>query len=320
MDFDPDALINGYLDETLTAEQVIALNDWLRDDSENARRFAAVGLLHDRLRNRFASADALDATFSEVARPRFSTRLRFGKRPVFLSSTAAALVVVVLIVMQAVNSHRTLAAEADLDRLIEASSQTVDRCYRIRSLNKPQPPGPPPDQDPLRVRPPIDGALLYTRGKDEHVLIRSFADGRAFVTGSNGRESWAVPPEGPVQVSADPTRYRGAAPGEKQNVPIQIPEALRRLRVQYDLQVEEGDSRLGEFSRLVARKRSTTTRGPWRVELWFQSGSDVIERLYFEGLPSPQGGPLSLELQLVERRDLPDDFFEHRAHHAPIAP
>ena len=208
MDFDPDTLISGYLDETLTAEQVIALNDWLRNDADNARRFAAVGLLHDRLRNRFASDGALDATFSEVARPRSSTRLRFGKRPVFLSATAAALVVVVLIVIQAVNSHRTLAAEADLDRLIAVSTQTVDRCYRIRSLNEPQPPGPPPDQDPLRIRPPIDGALLYTRGNDEHVLIRRFADGRTFVTGSNGLESWAIPPEGPVKVSADPTRYR----------------------------------------------------------------------------------------------------------------
>ena len=142
-------------------------------------------------------------------------------------------------------------------------------------------------------------------------------NGKTFVTGSNGRESWAIPPDGPVQVSADPTRYRGAAPGEKQNVPFQIPEALSRLRDAYDLQIEEADPRRGGFSTLVARKRSAVVRGPWRVELSFHSGSDVIERMRFEGLPSVKGSPLSLELQRVAQSDLGPDFFEHRSHHAP---
>jgi hypothetical protein len=315
MNTDPDLLIHGYLDEILTDEQLRQLSDWIGRDPANARRFAVVVLLDDRLSDRFRSASLLNADrHGGEAIGRGPQAMRW-RRGLFLSASAAVVLVAALLVLQVASSRRTQAAESELDRLIEVSRQAVDRTYRILSLNKPQPPGLPPDQDPRRVRPPIDGALLYTRGEDQHVLVRRYANGETFLTGSNGHESWAIPPDGPVQVSSDPTRYRGAAPGERQNVPFEIPEALTRLREAYGLQVEEGDARRGDFSRLIARKQSSGVRGPSRVELWFRAGSDVIERMRFEGLPSVQGGPLSLELQLIEQRDLGPSFFEHHSHH-----
>ncbi|XAM01393.1 FecR domain-containing protein [Phycisphaeraceae bacterium D3-23] len=43
---DPQQLIDAYLDETLTPEQGAALNAWVKESSENARRFAKSAWLH----------------------------------------------------------------------------------------------------------------------------------------------------------------------------------------------------------------------------------------------------------------------------------
>ena len=48
---DPRELIDGYLDDTLTADQYAELNAWIKANSEHARFFTEAMLLHDRLRN-----------------------------------------------------------------------------------------------------------------------------------------------------------------------------------------------------------------------------------------------------------------------------
>ncbi len=322
MNTEADHLIHGYFDETLTHEQLRELNAWIKDSPDGAHRFATLALLNDRLHDCFRSVSVWNADLPElgVVRPEILPVRGRWKRRVFLSAAAVAAVAAGLLVLQATSSRRTQAAETELVRMIEVSRQAVDRTYRIVSLNKPQPPGPPPGQDPQRARPPIDGALLYTRGQDQHVLMRQYANGDTFLTGSNGRESWAIPPQGPVQVSSDPTRYRGAAPGEKQNVPFLIPEALDRLRTNYQLRIEPSEPGHVELSRLIAVRQSTDGRGPRRVTLWFHAGRDVIERMRFEGLPSAQGNPLNIELELIDQRDLGPDFFNHSAHHTSDRP
>ena len=44
-------LIDGYLDDVLTIEQHEELSTWIRSSPQNARKFAAAVMLHDRLRN-----------------------------------------------------------------------------------------------------------------------------------------------------------------------------------------------------------------------------------------------------------------------------
>ncbi|MDR3632586.1 MAG: FecR domain-containing protein [Isosphaeraceae bacterium] len=46
---DPVSLIHGYLDDLLSDEQVRELNQWIKEDPDHARQFAAIALLHDRL-------------------------------------------------------------------------------------------------------------------------------------------------------------------------------------------------------------------------------------------------------------------------------
>ena len=54
-------LIDGYLDDALTADQQAELSAWIKANPENARIFAEAMLLHDRLRNTLGTAETPDA-------------------------------------------------------------------------------------------------------------------------------------------------------------------------------------------------------------------------------------------------------------------
>jgi hypothetical protein len=61
---DPRELIDGYFDDTLTADQLKSLSAWIKADPNNARAFAQSSLLHDRLRNTFAIAEEVPVKFT----------------------------------------------------------------------------------------------------------------------------------------------------------------------------------------------------------------------------------------------------------------
>ena len=50
--YDPETLIDAYIDDTLIAEQGAALNAWVKDDPANARRFAKATWLHRQVYDR----------------------------------------------------------------------------------------------------------------------------------------------------------------------------------------------------------------------------------------------------------------------------
>ncbi|MFO0909464.1 MAG: hypothetical protein U0794_14110 [Isosphaeraceae bacterium] len=308
----PEAdLIHGYLDDQLSEQQLGELNDRLAHEPEFARRFALAALLHDRLRDRFREDAATQADRPEVDQPTLR-RPRGNVRRVALAAGSAALVVALVLLVRSVGDQQANAAEAALGRLIEAQTRVGDRSYRIIALDsaastvEPVPPR-------GRPRPTIDGALLHVGGDGRYVLVRQPGQPAEFVTGCDGREAWAVPPDGPVRVSADIARFRGAVPGEQQGLPfLDLSSALVRLREAYDLSLDEGPP-----ARLVAHKRSSAHRGPRDVTIGFDSSTGVIWTLRMDGMPQAQGGPRSVALELVERRDLGSAFFGHSAHHVP---
>ncbi len=59
MNLDPKQLIDGYLDETLSADEQAVLNHWLKESPQNAQQFAQEMLLHDRLRGEHLALDAV---------------------------------------------------------------------------------------------------------------------------------------------------------------------------------------------------------------------------------------------------------------------
>lgn len=63
--------IGGYFDESLSAEEMTELADWIRDDPANAQQFARTAMLHDRLQSEMS---AIETAASEKKIVRFPTR------------------------------------------------------------------------------------------------------------------------------------------------------------------------------------------------------------------------------------------------------
>lgn len=315
MDLAPDDLIHGYLDGQLTEEQLADLNGRLSRDAELARRFALAALLHDRLRDRFrdygveTKASPPATAEAPIRRPR-----RVGRRAALVAASTLLLLAGGLLLVRGVGERRVSAAEIALGRLIEAQGRAGDRSYRIVALDDGSPTtDSTPPRGRARPRPTADGALLHVRGDGQYVLVRRPGQIEEFVTGCDGREAWSVPPDGPVHVSADPARFRGAVPGEQQGLPfLDLRSALSRLREAYELALIQGPD-----GRLLAHKRSASHRGPRDVTVWFDPASGVIRRLRMDGMPRAQGGPRSVTLELIAQHDLGTAFFGHAAHHAP---
>lgn len=302
---DVNELIHAHLDGTLDPVGEGALGAWLANP-DNARAFAAVALLHDRLRSVLVvapgAAPPAPAEPASPARPRLRSRLA----PVVVAGSLVAAVAVTLAVWLLAPAPVTAAAE--LERLIEAAD-TGDRVYRITGL----------DPNPLPIEPrqaPIDGATLYVRAPDRYVLVRRFPDGREYPTGFDGERNWAALPDGAVRLSRDPLRFRWALPGHQHGIPFaDLRSDLVQLRDAYTVTPLAADAagRRG----LLAVKKSREYRGPNQVELWYDGRTGVIHRMVFEGLPKARGGPDSVSVDLLEQRDLGPDFFKHESHHGP---
>jgi anti-sigma factor RsiW len=324
MNNDSQQLIHGYLDDTLSAEEHTAFEHWLQESPSHAQQFAAVAMLHDRLRSELALSELGAATAPPVEHTRRSSPIR----SIFaLTTTACLLLLLVAFVWQGFVANPVSAASAELERIISATAQSSDRTYEIaveevainrRSRER--------DAKPDRGRPPkpsLDGARLHVRGANQFVLERTTADGLPFVTGSNGQTSWAVRPDGPVRVSDDLTRFNRDVPGHEHAMPLNnIYDGLEQLRTAYDVQllpIENGsdDVKANDgASRLLVAVKRRGVRGPTRVEITYSLQSGQIRQLRFIEMPY---GPerLTLRVTLVEERDLGPMFFDHTAHHAP---
>lgn len=314
MAFSAEELIHGYIDETLDAEQLEELASWLNHSPENARQFAEAILLHDRLH---AEVLALSASrFHEnesqlVGRPALNWKGRLAAL-----AAAACVICVSLIGVWQLAGTPLLAANTELQRIIQASTSSEDRTYVVTALENDAPvrsalPG------SRREQPSVDGALLSVRGADQYVLIRFFADGTEFITGSSGTSSWSIPPRGRVRVSSDPTRFRGAVPGQQHAIPfVDIRNNLEQLQKSYKLDLSPEVTPEG-WRRLNAVRKAIVRGGPKEVTLWYDVHSGTIYKMLLNRLPQARGGPRSVLLTLTEKHDLGPSYFEHKSHHSP---
>lgn len=328
MMLDPATLIDGYLDETLSPAEHDALTQWLQAAPEHRQRFAEAVLLHDRLR---AEVLALAATAPELA-PVSSEFGGVRPRPRMRSvaawfATLSAMALMATVLWRGWGETPASAAVVELNRLIAASARASDRTYRIAveevalpperaDRRRPPEPGRPP-------KPPLDGALLHVRSGHQFVLIRQTLEGLPFVTGSNGRVSWAVRPDGPVRFSSDLTRFHRDLPGHESNMPlINIEDGLEQLRAAYAIELlpiendDETDRTQDGPLRLLVGLKKPGVRGPRRVEITYAVATGRIRQMRF--VEMPYGAErLTLRMTLLEERDLGAEFFNHAAHHAP---
>lgn len=331
---EPRKLIDGYFDDTLTAEQFETLSAWINASQENALTFAKASLLHDRLRNTFVIAREISANFTlpregkvETSEATSTSILKMPAetaRVMFWRTTAAASVLVagLVILWFGIGTPTASAAIRELDRIIVNSIRSRDRTFAIvveditpeRRGNRPESSRPP--------KPPLDGATLHVRSNNQFVLIRKTQDGMPFITGSNGLQSWAINTRGPVRVSSDIHRFDHDLPGHETSIPLtNLHQGLQQLKRAYNLTFsslgpEEFAPEQGDDARLLVAVKKPRERGPQRVEIVYDSVTGRILRMRFVQMPY---GPdrLDLRLSLVSEEELQSDFFEHSNHHAP---
>ncbi len=329
-----ESLVSRHLDGELGHEEHQRLQGWINERPENARTFVDLAMLHDRLLVEHAQATGrYDGQIAEtsrvfVASQRSQKRLRWA---IGAFSSIAALLLVSFFAIQMIQGSPAMAAETQLERLIEVARKSSSRTYLITALelrgkkrgranrNRSD------DQNHAKRRKgkmqaPVDGALLHVRGENSYVLIRRFENGDQFITGSDGKTSWSVPPKGRIRVSDDVERFRGGVPGNQHAIPfINLQDDLKQLRDAYDIQWLESEfgieePRLGQRC-LVATKKSAQHRGPKYVEIWFDLETGTITEMLLDKLPQGKGGPKTVLLELVDQPELPEAFFEHTSHH-----
>lgn len=319
---DHSELVSRYFDDLLTEDEFLDLQEWLRTSPDHAREFARAALLHDRLRGEHlaislrhrSQRDQYDVVPNRPRRP---------WRSLVISATVlAAFAALVLVLFEIGNAPAV--ASTELKRLIAAQEAERDGTYRIAVEDVPAPVRKRPrgDDGHRPPKPPLDGATLHVRTGDQFVLIRQMSGGRQFVTGSNGRTSWAVRPDGPVRVSSDLTRFNRDLPGHEHGFPlIQIERGLAHLQDAYEIQllpIETGDDSKADdqSTRLLVAVKKRGHRGPQRVEITYAVRTGQIRQLRFIEMPY---GPEHLTVRLTREEDRPlgPALFNHQSHHAP---
>ena len=328
MTLDPYTLVGGYLDETLSPEEHAALTQWLQETPQHRQQFAEAVFLHDRLRGELLaiSATTPDSCLDQNVVSHSRLRRRMGLTAAFYG-VFSSLAILMAVLWRGIGDTPAAAAVIELNRLIVATAHATDQTYQIsvEDVALPRNQGDRPQTpDPGRPpKPPLDGAVLHVRGRNQFILIRTTASGQPFITGCNGLTSWAVRPDGPVRVSSDLTRFNRDLPGHESAMSLMnIEDGLEQLRAAYDIQllpieIEEFDDRSEHtLLRLLVAVKKKGFRGPRRVEITYAVATGQIRQMRFIEMPY---GPerLTLRLTLVEERDLGALFFDHASHHAP---
>lgn len=307
----PLELIHGYLDLTLNQDEMIQLETWIKTSPENTKQFVEMILLHERLRSEFLALD--QNVFQNIREVRPKLNRQFSRRILTLI-TAASVVLVIGIMSWQFSGPTALAANIELQRIIQANGTFQDRSYRVKieeSSHKIR----SRDVTGPRYQPDIDGAILHIRGSNQYVLIRPLTDGSEFITGSNGENAWSVPPLGQVRVSQDLKRFWGALPGEKFDIPfINIRENLAQLLNTYNLSISEKEID-ADLRQIKAYRKAIVSGGPKEVTIWYHEDTGLIQSMLLGRLPQASGGPRSILIELIGTDDLGPEFFNHDAHH-----
>jgi hypothetical protein len=324
----PRDLIDGYFDDVLTPEQHAALSEWIKSDPQHARIFAQQALLHDQLRSLHSSF--IDSSFKDssavVTRAAPTSPLYRRLSRTSMWSAASVAIIGVGLLWFTFSQSTASAAIGELNRIIVQNMDSKDRTYEI-VVEEVYPPEPRGKHPPLREssrppKPPLDGAVLHVGETNQFVLIRKTVDGLPFITGSNGRQSWAINTRGSVRVSSDIHHFDHDLPGHENSIPLtNLHDGLERLRQAYHVELstvgpEEFESQAGETVRMLVAIKKPRERGPQRVEIAYESQTGRILHMRFVQMPY---GPdrLDLRLSLLNEDDLPPELFEHASHHTP---
>ncbi len=345
MNMSPDELIHGYLDETLSEEQLETLAQWLKADAKNAEQFAQMCLLHNELRATWVdepmvagAAWASSMTAKDVASenpvvivPTVHDDVSQDQRSHWLRRQASrfgpvlsiAAMLFLIIWFRGGVHNEAAAASAELHRIADVAEVTDDvkfaiaveqRAKNVSERGKPESGRPP--------KPSLADATLYLRNGGQFVLICRNPDREPYITGRDTTFSWAIAPNGPVRVTRDRDEFNRDVPGHEHDMPLtNIRQWLSHMSDAYELSLlpqaviekDTGGTEIEDVRTIFATKRRGQ-RGPKRVEIQYSMQTGVIQSLRFVDMPyGPERITVVVTRQLTE--SLPGDFFHHTAHH-----
>jgi hypothetical protein len=325
-----EAAIWRYFDHQLSQEEVGDLERRLAEDPAQRELFVQCALLHQRLGDHWS--DESIQSGEEVLRMRAAPSRADGPQGLRRIGLAMAASLALLAVVW-LAGLRPATASAELQRVIARQKVFGDRTYRIAVEESFPIPSKQLEEAWRPPKPSMDGAILHVRGTDQFVLIRTTDTGLPFLTGCDGRQSWVVKPDGPIRISADPSRFSRDLPGHEYAMPfIQIESTLKQLQeafrieslpVESDGQESDGTEASGmgvggtgvRISRLLVAVKKPGRRGPRRVEVTYDAASGELMQVRFVDLPYGSNR-LTLRMTRLEQLELPEDFFEHLHHHA----
>ena len=179
-------------------------------------------------------------------------------------------------------------------------------------------------------------ATLFARGTDQFVFKVKGPFGAEIFAGSDGKESWLIPPVGPVLVSDNVMLIDRWFSREVPIPVMRLDEILQRLESKYELNtvasgsnpirygeqhVQDSDSPNPESVHVVGHRHHDEPIVPDTVELWVDRSTGILQRLelrWDESIVRP--GPRAITVILKSKEALEADFFSHNQHHSQVVP
>jgi hypothetical protein len=200
---------------------------------------------------------------------------------------------------------------------LDQASSRADRAYRLTTT--------------LQT---LDGrtreltADLWVRGGSHYVIRQDSPLGGDLFLGSNGSEYWVVPLLGPVLVGPEPGLIEQWLLRDSLSSPfLQLTSILERMQNRYTLRLGEAgelapttDGQPVWCTLVIGEKQDESdVLAADVIRLWTSRETGIAQQVeMIWNRPDDQPGPVRLLLRLQPlESDLPDDWYEHAAHHAP---
>jgi hypothetical protein len=238
--------------------------------------------------------------------------------------TAAMIIIGITIVLTSLPPNKAMAT---IDQMISAIDNAGDRTYSIivrdQRTGRREQTGAISEVERRnrQEKAVLDGAKLYLRGRDKYVLYRYTLSGRTVVNGSDGQANWLIRPRREVLVSNNPQAFRIPMPEDLADLlTLDFGHTLLRIRERYRIKylgtVPVEQDRDASWAYLHATLQGRRFRGPRVIMIWAHPDTGLLRRIEFADIQlQGDAKPKKLILDLLDQKELPNDWFTHSAHH-----
>ena len=310
-----ESLNHEQLHRAADVQLIHAVLTSLAENSEDARQHRVNRLMQ-----------SIRAAREEISREKLTSprKPRRYVGPAIRWGTAAMIIIGITIVLTSLPPNKAMAT---IDQMISAIEDAGDRTYSIivrdqKTGRREQEPGRFAAQRRNRPeRAVFDGAKLYLRGRNNYVLYRYTPSGQTVVNGSNGQTNWLIRPRREVLISSNPQAFRIPMPVDLADLlTLDFGETLQRIRERYKIKylgtVPVEQDQHASWAYLHATLQKHRSRGPRVIRIWAHPDTGLLRRIEFADIQlQGDSKPKKLIFDLVDQKQLPDDWFTHSAHH-----